>query len=554
MKLGVFNFASNNYTININNASDFATGDVITVLPHSSYINNDDYHHYQAVKAGQNIDNYYHTSNTHSTVVNVVGNTLYLDRPINYGFVEGKESVVKINRNFKMLGFLSSNGETKFQKPYFKVNQGTNPCQIRIAKNWQFYNVGSSRVSASGFIRGVDFASQDSWNVSIVEGISVIGYNNSDANGLTFQNSHAICRNGYVGNVRDFRPYYSYSRQGTATYNMKMNSLYRFRPESLQNKVTNYNECAGARQWDVAAVYDTDFWACPTAVEFRRNNLHGIYGIPSFIPGSGTLPESTGQIFKNEYNLLYATNLASWNQGVSSQAYTPVGLDIHAEHPGLRLSWQRNESYIGWYNTAGDMGNPLYEQRDLMRADYNLSMVVYRIFIQRTGNDYIRTYTPTDDSYYPMSVFTIYCKTAVPFQIYVEFEYRNPFRLDRAYNTNLGNNGSGLLLSAIQNGVLLSGYPLTNFRPTNAGWNKYSATITGFTSAVGTGSVFLSSRSTFQTIDLRNMRAYVMTNNPNEIITSINTFDTTKYHNLSGDKKYMAPISTGANKFKKVKF
>ena len=50
MKLGVFNFTSNNYTIQLNNTSDFANGDIIAVMGHAQYTNNDDNHHYQAVK------------------------------------------------------------------------------------------------------------------------------------------------------------------------------------------------------------------------------------------------------------------------------------------------------------------------------------------------------------------------------------------------------------------------------------------------------------------------------------------------------------------------
>ena len=127
---------------------------------------------------------------------------------------------------------------------------------------------------------------------------------------------------------------------------MKMNSLYRFRPEGLQNKVTNYNEVAGARHWDVMVVYDNDFWACPTLVEFRRNNLHGIYQIPAFMPGSGSLAgDFVGIPLKNEYNLLYSAANAIFNNGVASNAYAPVGMDIHADHPGTRLSWQRNEGF-----------------------------------------------------------------------------------------------------------------------------------------------------------------------------------------------------------------
>jgi hypothetical protein len=186
-----------------------------------------------------------------------------------------------------------------------------------------------------------------------------------------------------------------------------------------------------------------------------------------------------------------------------------------------------------------------------MRADYNFCQIVYEPIIQRSGWDFIRTYRPTDDVTLPKTQFSIYSKTAVPFQIYVEFEYRYPFRIDRAYNVSIIN-GIGIL--AAQNGVALSGYPIYNLKPTDSGWYRYSATITGFASAIGVATVSLIHRSTEFTADLRNMRAYVMTNNPSEIVTLGNTFDVNKYFNITNDKKYMAPISTGANKFKKVKF
>jgi hypothetical protein len=552
--LGVYNFASNNYTIVVNNASDFANGDVITVLGHANYISNDDYHHYQAVKAGQNPDTYFYTSNTHSTIVNKVGNTLYLDRPINYGYVEGRESVVKINRNFKMLGYYDVNGGTKFQKPYFKVNQGQNYCQIRLMRNWQFYNVGSSRISGSSFNRGVDIANQDLWNPSVIEGISINGYNNNDANGLTFQNGSAICRNGYVGNVRDFRPYYCNSRQGVATYNMKMNSLYRFRPESMQNKVTNYNEVAGARHWDVTVVYDCDFWASPVPVEFRRNNLHGVYQIPGFMPGSGSIgSDFSGQPIKNEYNLLYSASQSIFNNGSASSSYAPVGIDIHADHPGTRLNWQRNESYIGWFNTAADSSAPLYLLKDYMRAGYDYSGVAYDAFIKKGGTDYVRNYRRTDDSLSPRMQFTVYNKSGVPFQIYIEFQYRMPFKLDRLGASAV--NFSRLYLQVCQNGDWLSpAYnPLILPLPTDSGWVTYSTTITTFASIAGEAHVALGGRAMQQTIDFRNARAFVKTNFPGEIVTLGNTFDVNKYHNVTGDVKNIAPITTQANILKGIK-
>jgi hypothetical protein len=557
IKFGLFNFASNTYTIQVNNASDFSNGDTVMVMSHALYMNNDDFHHYQAVKAGQNLENYFHTANSHSTVINVIGNTLYLDRPINYGFVEGQESVVKINRNFKMLGFLSANGETKYQKPYFKVNQGTAQCQIRSIKNWQFYYVGSSRVSGGSFVRGVDIAQQDYWNYAIVDGISVIGYNNSDANGLTFQQGQGVCRNGFVGNVRDYRPYYTSYYSTISTLNMKVTSVYRWRPEVPRACLTNYNEVAGARQWDVYGVANPEPYIAPGGLEYRRNNTHGLYQIPSFDFGyragdtgwNGTSP------FINEYNRHYATAQNPWNNGVMAEHSAPIGLDIHAEHPGSRLSNYRNEPFLSWFNNANDQNTPVGLIKDFMRSNVNIcaNYAGYQLYKQIPGTDYIRNYQIIDDLQAHRLAFTTYCKAAVPIQMFVEFEYRMPGRVNLCGNVSI--NFSKLWLIAVQNGAYVSGYgPLQLPLPTNDGWVKFSTTITTFTPQIGNASVFIARRDPHSFYDIRNARAYVMTNNPESVITMANTFDLNKYFNLTNDKKYMAPISTGANKFKKVKF
>jgi hypothetical protein len=553
-KVAVFNMTSNNYTILVNNASDFANGDTIMVMGHSLYGNIDDFHHYQAVKAGQNLETYYHTANSHSTITNIVGNTLYLDRPINYSFVEGKESVIKINRNFKMLGFLSNNGETKFQKPYFKVNQGTNLCQIRLIKNWQFYNVGSSRVSGSSTNRGVDIAQQDNWNPAVIDGISVIGYNNSDLNGLTYNQGHGICRNGFVGNVRDYRPYYTAYTMTVSTFNMKASSLYRWRPEVARQNMTNYNEVAGARQWDVHTVSNSDAYQSPGRLEHRRNNYHGLYQIPAndITSRPGDAGWSGATIWTNEYNRHYATYLSPWNEGIIGEQNAAVGFDIHAEHPGAAVNNYRNEPFLSWFNNAVDGALPVGMLKDFMRADYNLCALNngYMLMKQSVGTDYIRFYGMVDDPQYPRMSFTAFCTKAVPIQMYVEFEYRIPYRINMCQNTNVDNR---IRIQAVQNGVYISGYPLY-VNATDNGWKKFSTTVTTFNTEIGPVAFFIGRRDPDKMFDIRNARAYIMTNNPESVVTLMNTFDLNKYFNITNDKKYMAPISTGANKFKKVKF
>lgn len=553
IKLGVFNFASNNYTVQINNTSDFAIGDTITFLTHAPYTNVDDYHHYQAVKAGQDPANYYHTSNTHSTITNIVGNTLYLDRPINYGFLEGDESVVKINRNFRIEGSYSTNGETKWQKPFFKVNNGGNLCQIRNAKNVHFFNVGSSRLSGTTWSRGVDFGANESFNGCILDGVSVQGYNNSDANGLTFFYGHGVCRNGFVGNSRDYRPYYGSSRSSMSTFNMKISNVFRFRPEDPQGKVTSYNEVAGCYIIQPYVATNSTWYNNTKDGTLRRNNFHGIYNINGFSSGAAMQNDSMDPVFINEYNRIYACNYNAFNGNPTPEVSIPFGMDIHAEHPGMRLSQYRNEQYLGWYNVPADLSIPNSQLKQYMRADYDICNIAdYNIAIKRADWDFVRVHEITNDQWLHLAALSVFCKAPVTIQIYVEFEYRMPMRLQKIQNGS-GNYGK-LALSCVQNGSFVSGYPIYLPLPTDDGWVKYSTTINTIPAAYGQVAAFISRNAMMTFCDFRYGRAYVKTNNPESVYTMVNSFDFNKYFNLTNDKKHIVPLTTSPNIVKGVKF
>lgn len=555
MKLGVFNFASNNYTIQLNNVSDFSNNDIITVMAHSTYTCNDDYHHYQAVKLGQNPDNYFWTSNTHSTIINIdaANNTLYLDRPINYGFVEGGESVVKINRNFRMLGWLDPVGG-KFQKPAFYMIGGTQTPQIRYLKNMYFYNVGSSRVVGSSWRRGVDFGCEDYYNPAMLDGVSVEGFNNTDANGVTSYYGIGICRNGFVGNVRDYRPYYTQSSSGVATMNMKISNVYRFRPEDPKNKINNYNEVAGVYNIQASVSSNVDQMDSPVQNELRRNNFHGIYNINAFAAGSTTaVGDNQGIVYQNEYNRVYGCNNNPFNNGTYPVSSWPVGLDLHAEHPGIRLSQYRNEGYLSWQNSIIDWSMPLGGIKDFMRTGFDVETVsAYNVAKQIPGTDYMRQYHLVNSSSYPKQQFAVWCKQAVPFQIYIEFQYRFPMRLNRVQSATA--NYSKLILNCVQNGIPITGYPIYLPMPTTDEWQTFSTTISTIPAAVGRTGVLLSCQAGMTFVDIRNSRGMLLTDNPSSISVIGNTFDLNKYFSTGFENKYTSPLTTRPNILKGVKF
>ena len=230
-------------------------------------------------------------------------------------------------------------------------------------------------------------------------------------------------------------------------------------------------------------------------------------------------------------------------------------MDLHANHPGHRLTSYRSEGFLSWYNVPQEPSVPLAVTKDFMRTDVNIAVSggSYATVVNRPGTDYIRIFTPIDDQLLSFMTFGVYCKKAVPFQIYVEFEYRMPYRINRLGAAAINN--SRLLFTATQNGSFISGYnPLILPLPTNDGWVKVVQTITGFTSSIGPASVQLSRRSYQNFTDIRNARAYVMTNNPDDVYTTVNTFDVNKYFNITNDRKYMMPISANPLQLKTVKF
>jgi hypothetical protein len=416
-----------------------------------------------------------------------------------------------------------------------------------------FYNVGSSRLSGSAWNRGVGFHNGDYYNGVLLDGVSVQGYNNSDANGLTFYYTSGVCRNGFLGNSRDYRPYYAQSRGGLSTFNMKISNVYRFRPEDPQNKVTNYNEVAGCYNIQMYPASNAAWYNNTEDGIGRRNSFHGIYNISQFWSGASMISDSMDPYFTYEYNRIYATNYNALNLGPGPEVSLPLGWDIHQEHPGMRLTQYRNEGALNWYNVPADLSFATASIRDYCRTGWDVSSQSdYNYIIRNSATDYIRLYSITNDGNLHHAAFVYLCKKPVVTQAYVEFHYRMPYRMQRLQNAN-GNYGK-LTLSVIQNGLNIPGYPIYLPLPTDDGWVKYSLNINTIPTVAGKVAITLSRNAMSTFVDYRFGRAYVKTNDTSNVFTLANTFDTTKYFNLGNNKKHIVPLTTSPNIFKGVKF
>ena len=549
--IGVFNFASNNYTIGLNNASDFNVGDIISVICHQQCQGNySDLHIYNTTKAAGNADTKYHTPYTHRTVINKVGNTLYLDGPINWGFIEGGETVVKVNRQFNIKGYYSKDGGTLWQKPYFLTSQGTNTPRIHWVKNVYFTDVGSSRLGGNNFQRSVTFGSQDYYNANIVDSCSVEGYNDAGANGFVTWNAGAIWRNNYVANIYEFRPYYLNSFQGVAQFNNKIQQFYYLRNEGQWNAPFNYNEACGFYAFTLAGYGYDAYSTGPMQREWRRNIVHGYWNISGFYDND--YGGFISPIMVIEYNRFYAVNYQVTQIRPQHDLNFPVGTDTFCKHPGQRLTQYRNVGWTGWWST-NDWGTPYGGHKDLGRSGNDLAVAgLYHHTLRNPNSDYIRIYSGTGDGQLALMVIRGYMKTPIPVQVYIEFEYRHPMRQNRNQNGNWDN--GRLRIGAVQNGLYLGATYQNAPLPTTDNWQRYSTT-TNFVSTAGQFSVWIGRGDDGNSfVDIRNARAYVISNTNTNLVVLTNSFDTSKYYDPTQDKKYIVPaVTTASNRFKTIK-
>jgi hypothetical protein len=125
-------------------------------------------------------------------------------------------------------------------------------------------------------------------------------------------------------------------------------------------------------------------------------------------------------------------------------------------------------------------------------------------------------------------------------------------RYNRTQNGNWDN--GRFRVGALQNGVYVSGYPQYTPLPTSDVWQRYVNTVTTFVSTAGQFVVWIGRGDDSSFVDVRNMRAYVITNTSTNVTVLLNTFDTSKYFDPSGDKRFIQPSApTASNRFRTIK-
>jgi hypothetical protein len=546
VNIGVHNFSAG-FKITINNASDFAVGDIIGVQCHNGWYSNEDLGHYQAVKLSQNYETYFHVPNTHATITAITGSTLTLDKAINWGYLEGGETVVKINRNFKVEGFLARGTGTEFQKPYFSYNGGTATPKVRWLDNVYFEHVGSSRISGSSWYRGINPASQDYNNPGVVDNCSIEMYTNSGANGLTFVSAHGLVRNCYIGNIYDFRPAYNVGYSGTMAVNNKFNNSFRTLNENFRNSIFSYNEVASSYQNYTSGI-GYNMGTPVEASEYRRNSFHGNRDINGHYDHHTGGTGSTSVVLKSEFNRVYGCNVCAWQQRPGAKLYQMRGFDIHADHPGWRLNQYRWEPFLGWFS-SNDASDVYSTVNDFLRSDTDIAVAgINEWAVKLPGADFIRIYNPSADGQLPIGALTVYRDTAAPVRVTVEFDYRHPGRYNRIQNGSW--QYGQFRIGCISNGVYVTNSPQYTTQPSTIAsdnWQRFTYTFNAIPNEIGHLYVFIGRGASSTFADLRNMRAVVQCDTPSAIHIVNNTIDDTKFFDPTNDNRGIVPITGYTN-------
>lgn len=550
INIGVHNF-SDGYTISLNNVSDFAIGDKISVMADGGWSTaSREYEGYLATVSNSADPETFWQSGwyTECTITNKVGNKLYLDKPVFWGYIEDADSVtvVKTNRNFTIQGTIANSGSSNdWRWPNIFMNDGGNLCRRYLFKGVRFQYVGSYRYTGSTTAnRGIITASDDYWNMMMLDGCSYPMGNGDNTWGNIGSNFSAGCiiRNSYIANSQTaIFVYYVGSFAGVGIFNNKINGcLYGLYSEGVRSYSINYNEISTA---DVGIRFGgmrTERGVLPAPNEVRYNYIKGTSN-----SGFNIYQETVGprrlQRIKIENNKLRGMD----DYSVAGQTFSGnpyVNSNFMSDHMGSRMSRYRNEGHMAEADTSSDLSWTT-PQQNYGRFGYDLAHNIY-YYAERNYDypEYTRFYSTQGDTYYSIIGIELdVLQSNIPFEIVVKFDYRIPLM------ANLQDDGTDdgrLRLYALQRGEI-KGSLQYGVIPASAGtgWNTFTGTFNSFSQLEGYAGVFLNRSAQNGYVDIRNSYATVRTDYPDKIKVVGNTFNLERVWEQYGENRDKALLT-----------
>ena len=551
VNIGVHDF-SEGYTLTLNNAVDFNIGDQITVSSDSGYSwASREYEGYSAAITYQtDPEEFFHGGWLQQcTITNKVGNKIYLDKPVWWGYVEGQDSVTitKINRNFKIQGtFTTNTGSTNdWRWPTIYLYAGSNTPRIYRFKNVRFNYIGSSRYSSSSdYTRGIRVYSYDYYNQATFDGnVHMMGPDGSTWLGVGSNNGNVIHRNSHFISMRSVWAQYNASYSGSCYYNNKSIGVLTHYMYYMKHLNFNFNEISTCDSGYVLSSWRVQRSVVPFFSEFRRNYIKGTSNSAMVFSDSESVGPRRLPKMKIEYNRVRASDDYSVSARLAS-GWPIVAQDSLAEHTGSRVSRYRNEGHVSQGDTSSDLSY-VNTHENYGRFGYDVTFGVYHFLVRRPeAPETIEIYNPQGDDNYAMLGIEIEARENVEFQVHVKFDYYYS-RLSRMQDD--GNVDGRLNCYSLQHGTRLQTiYGEVPASTTVDGWNTFEGTFNTFASEEGIAAVYLSRDAQNSYIKIRNSSARVLTNSPTSLRVIGNTFNLQRIWDQYQEIKDMSPL-TSAN-------
>lgn len=545
--IGVHDFTGG-YKIDAANASDLNIGDTITILTDSGYTrgSHELEGYYAYVSNGTDPETFWHGGwMPECTITNKTGNTLTLDRPIFWGYLEGEDSVtiVKTNRRFKIRGSVSTvGGADSWRWPNVSMNAGSSAGRKYLFRNIRWDYVGSYRYAlSSSYNRGIIIYTYDYWNSVLFDGnVHMFGPDGTTWAGIGNYACNCINRNNVV--IGMYTGYYIYSTTsytGNQYFNNKItqciNGLYTTNAKAL---AFNYNEIATCDSGILLFDNRVDRYVVPFFNQIRRNYIKGTanrgIGLNTETFGPRRLPR-----VQFDYNKVRATDDYSIN-GQAFNGWYHLGSNFMAEHTGSRMSRYRNEGHFTEGDTSSDL-SWCHAQYDYGRFGYDIQHGVYN-FIERNPErvEIYRIYNVNGDDWLSLLGMEIEVLANTAFQIVVQFDYRVPL-----INT-LQDDGyldSQVRVFSLQHGTLLTQAFGVVSSTGGTDWNTFTYTFNTFASQAGKAAVYMAKDYQNGYMDVRNGSAYVLTDTPQYINVIGNTFNFQRIFDQYAENRDMRPLT-----------
>lgn len=545
VNFSVYNF-TDGYTLQLSNVSDLNIGDTITVLIKGAFgAERDDSAEYTAMYTnGADPDTYYWGHYHHAVITNIVGNTIYLDRPIYWGAPEAGQSVVRLNKNFTITGAIAQ-GTGGWMKPNITIADGTATPRRNWFRNCQMHYIGSYRYTASSDNNRGFRTYADNANPTIFDGVSM--WKNKCSGGTTCGwgsvNGSSIVRTSHISGLRSMYVYYDKYPLPNYWVTSTLHHVHNFYIVGTRNYAIAYSQIT-------AAGYGLNLSDCgPSYVTgrapiFKRNILNGLSD-GGFNIGPGC-PQMT---------IDASHNLITDSDDYLFVSYGPQPLDMNQMMTGKLL---HTGDRLNRYNNSGSFNHAkgLLEVallKDYNRFGYDLGVGIAGTVYRKEPNwDFIRAYPYTLDIAVPLLGMSYDARTNHQHQVNLQFEYRYS-RINKIMDDPIGD--GKFRVTAVQHGnaVEISNGPV----PTTLGdgWYSYSHTFTGMAAEKGNVGIYLMFPSYFGYLDIRNTRATILSAEPSNIWVQTNNFDLGMLFDAGQYKQYLrssSPYRTA--EFKKVKF